>query len=159
MALFKYGHIPNIDSYQCPDINTATLPLNHDLQVIMSLEYKDIPNIVIMKGEYLEYEDTIWSILGFACWRGCFPEKKLRCAKTGYMVRIPISIQSSIGAARDSNYKLSYKTWAVLSKPNFTCKQAGFLYLGFEVPLEDYIHDCKIIEKGKKMIEGMLELF
>jgi trimethylamine:corrinoid methyltransferase-like protein len=75
------------------------------------------------------------------------------------MVRIPISIQSSIGTSRDNNYKLSFRTWAVLNKPNLICKQDGFLYLGFEVPLEDYIHDCKIIEKGKKMIEGMLEIF
>jgi len=156
---FKYQHIPNIDSYQSPvqGINTATLPLNNDIQILAALEYKGIPDILILKGEYLEYEDTIWSILGCVCW--CCPEKKLKNVKSGYLVRIPFSILSSTNPVRDANYKLSYKTWAILNKPNFIGKQAGFLYFGFEVSLADYIQDVIIIEKAKKTIKDMLELF
>jgi len=130
---FKYQHIPNIDSYQCTDgINAATLPLNNDIQILAALEYKGIPDILILKGEYLEYEDTIWSILGCVCWCGCgcgcCPEKKLKHAKSGYLVRIPVSLLSRTCSARNAVYKLSYKTWVILNKPNFIGKQAGFLY-------------------------------
>ena len=158
MAQFKYLPLPNLDSYQNPEINTTKLPLNRDIQILASLEYKGIRDIFILKGEYLEYEDTLWSI--FTCGiRCCCPRKKLIRARTGYLVRIPISITSSTSIARNNEYKLSYQTWAVLNKPNFISKQLGFLYLGFEVSLEEYIHDYGIIEKGKKNIKDMLELF
>jgi hypothetical protein len=166
---FKYNHLPNIDSYQSPaqGIGKAgDLPLNNDIQILAVLEYKGIPDIFILKGEYLEYEDTIWSILGCVCWCVCCcgfcPEKKLSRAKTGYLVRIPVSLILSSTPSprdRDAEYKLSYKTWAIINKPNFMCKRSGFLFIGFEVSLEDYIQDVIIIEKAKKNIEGILELF
>ena len=158
MTQFKYLSLPNLDSYQNSIIDITSIPLNNDIQVLASLEYKGISDILILKGEYLEYEDTLWSI--FTCGIGCCcPMKNLIRARAGYLVRIPISITSSTSIARNNEYKLSYQTWAVLNKPNFISKQSDFLYLGFEVSLEDYIHYSIIIEKGKKNIKDMLELF
>ena len=169
MSLFKYHQLPNLESYQHPPLgnihlDNLNLPLNHDLQLLAAFEYKGITNILILKGEYLEYDETIWSILKFSYCCHC-PRKKLKKAKTGFLVRIPISIQSSTSnnitcAKRNNDYKLSYKTWAALNRPNFIHKHTttGFLYLGYEVSLEDYIDDARIIEKAKKMIEQMLDI-
>lgn len=158
MIQFKYLPLHNLDSYQNPIINTTKLSLNRDIQRLASLEYKGITNILILKREYLEYEYTLWSI--FTCGIGCcFPRKKLIRARAGYLVRIPISITSSTSVARNNEYKLNYQTWAILNKPNFISTQTGFLYLAFEVSLEDYINDTNIIQKGKKNIQDMLELF
>lgn len=132
MAQFKYLPLPNLYSYQNPTINTTKIPLNRDIQILASLEYKGITDILILKGEYLEYEDTLWSI--FTCGiRCCFPRKKLIRARASYLVRIPISITSSTSAARNNEYKFNYQTWAVLNKPNFISTQTGFLYLGFQL--------------------------
>jgi len=165
MSLFKYHQLPNLESYQHPPLGTicfTNLPLNHDIQLLAALEYKGIKDIIILKGEYLEYDETIWSVLGLSCCCPC-PAKKLTKAKSGFLVRIPLSIQSSTSTSTscDNDYKLSYKTWCTLNRPNFIYKQTatGFLFLGFEISIEEYIDDARIIEKSKKMIEQMLELF
>jgi hypothetical protein len=172
MSAFKYHPLPNIDSYQSPisGINTAIFPFNHDVNILAALEYKGIRDILILKGTQLEYAPTNWSILSCVlycfccCWNSCRQEREFVRARSGFLVRIPISINSSShGTARDADYKLSYQTWSILNKPNFIfkniCNDGGFIYLGFELPLEDYIHYNVIIEKAKKMIEDMLIIF
>ncbi len=161
MRSFKYQSLPN--SYQCPspidDISADDLPLNHDLTPLASLEYKGISEILILKGEYRKYKKTIWSSLVCCCCCPC-PKKKLIQIKTGYLVRIPVAIQSSSNyITRNRDYVLSYKTWMLLKKPNLIGKQSGFLYLGFELSLEDYCDDDIIIKKAKKSIEEMLEIY
>ena len=75
------------------------------------------------------------------------------------MVRIPRSMNTLMTLSRESDYVLSYKTYMTLHRPNFISKDANFIYIGFEVLLDEYIDNSKLIEKGEKIIKEMLELF
>ena len=170
-------HLPNIDSYQNPTLDITSIPrfpLNNDLQPLAVLEYKGIHEIFIIKGQYVKYARRWLGCWGW-CACCCSSKKKQKTihSKLGYMVRIPVSIQSRTGASRtgasrtgasrtgasrEADYKFSYKNWIIIKKPELICKLEEWLYLGFYVSLEEYINDDVIIQKAKKIIIEMLDL-
>lgn len=181
MRSFKYQPLPN--SYQSSQssessqpqrnesvqplldgVDLGTLPLNHDPIPLAVLEYKGVPDILILKGEYIKYTKTMWSLLRYlfccCCCQCPCPKKKIIQARTGYLVRIPVTIpSSSTYLSRNRDYTLSYKTWMITNRPNLIGKQGRFFYLGYIVSLDEYGDDDLIIQKGKKIIEEMLEIF
>lgn len=151
---FKYQPIPNIHSYQLPPLG-LNFPFNIDIDILASLEYKSIPDILIIKGRQQEYRES-----NLCCfWR----YKLIIKDRPGLIVRIPITydnksnIKSNIKNKDD--YILSYRTYMALNRPNFISKDADFIYIGFEVLLNTYIDNSILIEKGVKIIKEMLELF
>jgi hypothetical protein len=146
---FKYQPLPNINSYQLQSIDD--IPLNTDIEVLACLEYKCIPEIVIIKGRYIEYKN--FNIC-------CRSYSLISKDRTGIVIRIPSNITETILSSRNNDYILSYKIYALVNRPNYLSKNSRYLYLGFDISLDEYINDDdKLIEKGKTIIADMLELF
>jgi hypothetical protein len=148
---FNYQPIPNIDSYQAPPLE-LNIPFNTDIEILACLEYKSIPDILVIKGRQLIYKDFHFCY----CWK----YKLITKDRPGLIVRIPRSVNCNKMLSSSKNeYIFSYRIYSTLHRPNFISQNSQYLYLGYEVPLDEYIDNTKLIEKGKNIIKGLLELF